>query len=377
MQHEMLIAAEMKHDDRRNRLGAVIQKVDGDLHLREFLMWIFNVTGGGLEGSLQKSFIELGYRPWGLCCSRSKARSTVNRAVELGIVSKEETTGDNGQQANKYSIDWDGVSDLLCAPARTQNERGAELGPRASKPSQPFQSSWSPEGIGDPDTPAPHRWVGSERPGGEGLRDPACIKHSPETPLRTPPGTGTGGGALSGPAQQWGANSVSTGMAETGAGAIALPGAESGSMNFSGALRICFDDWPVLLDLLDIPVPSAPLKHVQPGLTMRFFRDDFFKVRGNKLEMGSESRRPFDVWFREQLSLPRPVFPGNAACFALVHSAADDARRKPLGEIKTTRARYFVNTISKGFWQRSMYRLPAALDYLQESGQLFPGKSNA
>lgn len=108
-------AADASTAERRNLLGLCVARVGGDLFLRELLLWVFNVTEGrGDEAALVRSHRELAARPWGLCCSDSKARATVTKARAAGVLTVEEaryTSG--GQRANAYRIDWHGVGRLL------------------------------------------------------------------------------------------------------------------------------------------------------------------------------------------------------------------------------------------------------------------------
>lgn len=107
-------AGEGSFDERRNLVGLSLLQVSTDLHLKDFVIWVFNVTKGGTAGELLKSYRELAASPWGLCCSESKARSTVARAVHYKLVNKSENRYVScGQRANGYSIDWDGIRQLL------------------------------------------------------------------------------------------------------------------------------------------------------------------------------------------------------------------------------------------------------------------------
>ncbi|MFO7877963.1 MAG: hypothetical protein R6U55_15410 [Desulfovermiculus sp.] len=81
--------AEGTRADRKNLLGLALLKAGRDLHLSKLCEWIFNVTAGGTDGDLTRSYKELAAAPWGLCCSRNKARLVVARARTLGIVAVE------------------------------------------------------------------------------------------------------------------------------------------------------------------------------------------------------------------------------------------------------------------------------------------------
>jgi hypothetical protein len=105
---------EAAHRERRNTLNLALAKVGCDLHLREFVMLVFNLTSGGVSGFLKRSYTELTYRPNGLCCALARARRTVFQAISLGFVACHRgryCTGTHGP--NSYRIDWDGIRAIL------------------------------------------------------------------------------------------------------------------------------------------------------------------------------------------------------------------------------------------------------------------------
>ena len=70
-------------------------------------------TGGGVEGTLTKSYAELAQRPWGLCCDERTARRTVGVAKRYRLlIVEEKRRWDGSQQPNAYRIDWEGVAAL-------------------------------------------------------------------------------------------------------------------------------------------------------------------------------------------------------------------------------------------------------------------------
>lgn len=106
--------AEGSFQDRRQRLGLALMAVGCDAHLSRLCEWVFNVTRGGLQGELVKSYKELAVRPWGLCCSYDKARSTVARARATRLLDvTEQRYVSFGQRANQYRIDWAGIASIL------------------------------------------------------------------------------------------------------------------------------------------------------------------------------------------------------------------------------------------------------------------------
>lgn len=136
--------AQGAYDERRNELGLALLRVNADLYLRDFMLWIFNVTDGGIAGSLKKSMKELAQRPWGLCCSPEKVRSTVEAAVAYGWIDRERTRNASGDAGpNAYSLNWDGIRaslDLKRTPGRNRgptDEKRSAAGyspPRGTSP---------------------------------------------------------------------------------------------------------------------------------------------------------------------------------------------------------------------------------------------------
>lgn len=106
--------AEASFAERKNRLAIALLRVDCDLHLAQFVLWVFNATHGGEHGELRKTYDELASKPLGLCCSRSKARSTVELAADLGFVTVRRTRDSaGGQSANCYQVNWPGIASIV------------------------------------------------------------------------------------------------------------------------------------------------------------------------------------------------------------------------------------------------------------------------
>jgi len=107
-------AAEGQWEERRQRLGLALIAVDCDAELSRLCEYVFRLTEGGSAGSVIKPHDELAARPWRMCCSRAKARSTVSRAVSLGLIRRtEQRYISQGQRANAYEIDWQGIERIL------------------------------------------------------------------------------------------------------------------------------------------------------------------------------------------------------------------------------------------------------------------------
>ena len=98
--------------DLKNLLGLALQRVEANIYLAQLMIWIFNTTDASRP--LKKSYDELASRPWGLCCSRSQAYATVKKAERLGMLHAKPTYAGPGiQGSNEYSIDWDGVRQIV------------------------------------------------------------------------------------------------------------------------------------------------------------------------------------------------------------------------------------------------------------------------
>ena len=95
-------------------LGLAVIAVDCDAELSRLCEYVFRLTEGGRAGTVIKTYDELAARPWRMCCSRAKARSTVSRAVSLGLIRRtEQRYVSQGQRANAYEIDWQGIERIL------------------------------------------------------------------------------------------------------------------------------------------------------------------------------------------------------------------------------------------------------------------------
>ncbi len=106
--------------ERRNMLGLVVLRLhglelgDGALFARELLLWVFNVTAHGTGGDLKKSYAELAAYPWGLCCSESRVRRVVRALRKHRVLRVDENRyQSDGQSANSYTLDWEGIRQLL------------------------------------------------------------------------------------------------------------------------------------------------------------------------------------------------------------------------------------------------------------------------
>jgi hypothetical protein len=120
--------AQAAHRERRDDIYRVVHLLRGDLHLREFLIWIFNVTDGGAKGTLTKTINEISASPWGLCCGTSKAESTINKARSAGIIMVDSNFNRDGSRGpNSYSLNWSIIGKIL----------GHSITPKAREPHHP------------------------------------------------------------------------------------------------------------------------------------------------------------------------------------------------------------------------------------------------
>lgn len=120
--------------DRRNLLGLAMLQLGVDAAEARFMEWLFNITDGGARGELKKCYEELASRPWGMCCSPGKARNVIRRLKSRGVISvHEHIYQHDGQSANSYRIDWDGVRALLgiTRPGVTGEQGGVTGGQRS------------------------------------------------------------------------------------------------------------------------------------------------------------------------------------------------------------------------------------------------------
>ena len=279
---------EASYSERKNELGLALIRVECDAEMSRLVLWVFDVTHGGRDGQLIKSYKELAQRPYGLCCSVSKARSTVSKAVSLGLLAKDENRYvSNGQRANGYSIDWAGVSRLLKLETR-------------------------------PGVPRGHPPVSTEHP-------PVSTEHPPvstEHPFREQPSSPSS----------------------------TLPDPEPEGPRPLPEDVLILPDMRELSELIVSPLP--------PG---RLIYGAFAVIQESRLS----SPESMSVWFRKQLSLPRPVCGNTQAHLALVLASARHAIKMRSSEIRQNRCAVFVGIIHHCSWKRVARHLPESIDQLR------------
>ncbi len=130
---DLFQVANMRRGDRRNMIALALQKVQCDLYLKVLVMLVFEATSGG-SGAMQRSYRELGSRPYGLCCGKTKTRGTVKAAKKFGLLSVEPMFLDNGgQRSNRYSINWTGVKSLIDSPVDHEGHRTSKADRKRGK----------------------------------------------------------------------------------------------------------------------------------------------------------------------------------------------------------------------------------------------------
>lgn len=307
--------AEASHAERLNLLNLALSRLECDLHLANFVRWVFNATAGGREGELLKSYEELASRPNGLCCSYSKARSTVAWALQAGIVrAVEHRYASLGQRANSYTIDWEGVSAVLHAPRRP----GASIehppaltrqGPASTR--QPFKEEIL--SLNSLCNSGPDRRAGPE---------PAKRNHESEKPTE----------------------------GDRGRRPAAISATED--PRWSADLR----EVPELAEAADRPVAPLPAGRLVYGVFGReVWTPKMLARRGLVVE-----------WFRRQLSAPSPVAGATEADLLLVLATAIRVASLPDREIKKSRIGMVVCTLIRREWQPVLPHVPEARRVLDE-----------
>lgn len=307
--------AEGSHAERLNLLNLALSRLECDLHLANFVRWIFATTAGGREGELLKSYEELASRPNGLCCSYSKARSTVAWALQAGIVrAAEHRYVSLGQKANSYTIDWEGVSAVLHAPRRPGAfiEQGGALtrqGPASTR--QPFKEEIL--SLNSLCNSGPDRKAGPQ---------PAKRNHEGKKPTE----------------------------GDRGRGSAAISATEDPRWS------AIFREVPELAEAADRRVAPLPAGQLVYGVFSReAWTPRMLERRGLVVE-----------WFRRQLSAPSPVAGATEVDLLLVLATAIRVASLPDREVKKSRIGMLVCTIIRREWQPVLPHVPAARRVLDE-----------
>jgi hypothetical protein len=311
--------AEGAFNERKSLLGMALLKVRADLHLAQFVLWVFNTTAGGLEGRLVKSYDELASPPWGLCCGRTKARETVDRARQLGLVAWDEARTASGARCpNEYYIDWEGVRNatglagVLGAASRhgdaagRQGDAASRHGGAATRPlskEYTFPTPTDSEAETEAEEPLPRKAANFDSKG--------------------TPRTGSQSGPEPRQAERW------------------------------------FGEVPELREAAGrriVPLPPA-------GLVYGAFKP----LKETNLADGS-----LVAWYRRQIGLSRPLTGDTEADLLLVLAAGIAASKIPDREVLKSRVGIFSATVSRGAWSKVLFCVPAARELLDHVASLRP-----
>ena len=304
--------AEGTHAERRELLDLACIRVEADLHLCRFVQWVFESTSGGLSGELLKSYEELRARPRGLACSRSKARSTVRTAVHYGFVTcSENRYVSNGQKANAYGIDWDGVRRLCRASVR---------------PGSALRSASGAE---------------TEMAASGASLIPAVVSQQPPVVSQHPPVVSQQGDVATRQPYK-GINSFSGSSSNS----FSNPGPGPGRPG----PEILLEHFPELADWQRILVSPRPLGESLRGSV-------YCALTVRDLEPW-----PLLQWFQQQLSAPQPVLRGTRLDLCAAIAAGIYARKlrdaqRPVG--------VFVSVVSRGAWHRVLRHVAEARDAIE------------
>jgi hypothetical protein len=300
--------AEGSFAEREELLGLALLKVKADLHLAQLTRWIFSSTHGGIEGTLRKTYEQLGAAPWGLCCGRSKVAETVSRARRLGLIEVTETRerfGDRGP--NEYSIDWCGVRAILgrITIADASAPRTTPSAPRTT-----------------PSAPRTH----------------TKETHLPDTSESEPePGS-----------ESRARNS------RTNSGKAGPP--RMGSVLDQGWV----DQIPELQEARSRRIAPLPPADTQYGV-FKGLKGDADLAAGKQV-----------LWFRRQLASPFPVTGNSEAELLLTLAAARAALAVPREELTKGRLAIFASTVGRGLYLKVLGHVRAARDSLDGLLELWP-----
>lgn len=298
---------EATHAERWNDLGIALLRIPPKqctAHLAGLVRWIFNVTGGGMEGALTKSYEELAQRPWGLCCNERTARRTVDTACRYGLINAaEQRRWDGSQQCNAYTIDWEGIAAL-------------KLGRRTDG------HSVHPPGHTD------HR-------GGQDVRH---IKEFSLMQSSVRKNSGTGPGADPNPRMD----------SENETDGSRPRMAASHRRQNDSLTESLLANSPILAAARERRIAPLPACNLVHGVFAAIEPKDIYRLER------------FVKWHRMQLSTAEPVMGGTEADLLLTIATVLYARSLPESEVRKNRAAVFVSTIARRAFLKSLPFVPEA-----------------
>lgn len=313
MSHQGQLAfdlAEASFQDRLNLVNLSLQRIEADIYLCRLMERVFYLTHGGQEGeTVVKTYEELAARPLWLCCSRSKARSTVGLARHCGLLTVTENRyATGGQQANGYAVDWEGVRRILHG-GRSGSQDRSRRGERRAEHGGPGASTGHPHAlIKHPPVTTEHR--------GALLRQPSLDNHSSIFSESSSP--------------------------------VPDPDPEARNREVGYELPEELAIVPELREAAGRVVAKRPLGSLAYGAFAKF-QERHLANANTLLE-----------WHGRQLSLPDPVLGPTLAEAILCVAAGLYAARLPAQEIRKSRVAVFVHTVAKGDWRRVLRYVPEA-----------------
>ncbi len=311
--------------ERRDQVGKAVVQLGGDLHLRELLIRVLNCERDRGE-PLVKSFAELALRPWGLCCSVSKARRTVAFATRAGILAVEDRRRDNQSQArNGYRLDWQGIRAVIFGdspPAGACSQRTSGLLSENRGPVQPEQAHKRNNSSLDSRDSVPGRKAG---PGRRALRKPTGASAPPAEILET----------LEIPESPSPESSAELGATAAGG----CPPKRLASL------------------VRSVPELAAAATRRVIGLDCRSLRYAIYQPVSYR-----HLQSPLRIveWWRRQLTARRPATGDSEAELLLTLAAARYARELDATRVRTNRVAMWVSLLSRGDWETCLVALDEA-----------------
>jgi hypothetical protein len=141
--------AQGAHDESVATIMNAVALAGADLHVRELMVWIFNVRSHG-DGLFRQSMAKIAAAPRGLCCSEKTARRVVAWLKERGWIADEEQSDG---KVRALRIDWQGLRGWLAAEHERRLPARAARKPSRSKAATPDKMTGVDPGQNDRGTP--------------------------------------------------------------------------------------------------------------------------------------------------------------------------------------------------------------------------------
>lgn len=302
--------------ERRTTLGIVLQRMGCDCQLSVLLQWVFN-TEERTGKPLVKSYRELAQRPWGLCCSPSKARTTVGTARRKGVLSVEEQRykSSDGQKANAYALDWAGISAFL-------------IGRRVARRDVPREESSAPY------PPGPGALL--EHPPVSTAQGAVSTEHPPVSTAQPYIGNTLFVPSLDSLYKDSGSGSGPT-----------VKGTKADALRAEILAAIPALAAAALREVRPLP-PAETIYGAIRAITPRHLQDVVILVE----------------WHRRQLGSPKPIGLATEADLVLVLAARFRATTMQQSEVRSSRIRVFCDLVGRGRWRLALPHVPEGLALL-------------